>query len=371
MNDQEPSDRSRLDRAVGVAGGAAAAGVDLARNLRSAAAPADPHRPSLLDDTDTAGLGVVRPGGDPEALAIVAMQLLIADHAASREADEERRAKMERVLVRQHGVLEELHLDPKGATRFLARYGEDLSVTERIGLLVDGSFLDPFAPYTLKSSKRVRAEALERIADLIGGDAATVAAIDDTRRRAVRSHRLHSIGKVGWIGIGAAVTLGIVGFMAAPLLGAALGAGAGLSGAAATAHGLALLGGGSLAAGGAGMAGGMWLVAGAGAAAGLIAGGGGTALYQLGSATARGELIKLQITFKLGVIDTQRDMVKAQEIIANLAAQADETRALLDEERHLNETNAKRVSELETTLEDIEQTIDWMEREQTAAAARE
>jgi hypothetical protein len=115
----------------------------------------------------------------------------------------------------------------------------------------------------------------------------------------------------------------------------------------------------------------MWLVAGAGAAAGLIAGGGGTALYQLGSATARGELIKLQITFKLGVIDTQRDMVKAQEIIANLAAQADETRALLDEERHLNETNAKRVSELETTLEDIEQTIDWMEREQTAAAAGE
>jgi hypothetical protein len=177
------------------------------------------------------------------------------------------------------------------------------------------------------------------------------------------------VGKIGLIGIGAAVVLGVAGFVAAPLVGAAIGTAAGLSGAAAVSHGLALLGGGALAAGGAGAAGGMWLVSGAGAAAGLLAAGGGTALYELGSATARGELIKLQITFKLGLLDANRDMAKAQQVIANLVAQADATRSLLEEERRLNDDNAHRVKDLETTLTDIEEAIGWMEHEQEAIVA--
>ncbi|KJL35138.1 hypothetical protein RS86_00521 [Microbacterium azadirachtae] len=76
------------------------------------------------------------------------------------------------------------------------------------------------------------------------------------------------------IAVGSAVAVGIaipLGFLAAPAIGGAIG-GLGLfggySGAAATAHGLALLGGGSLAAGGLGMAGGTAVVAAVGAAVG-------------------------------------------------------------------------------------------------------
>jgi hypothetical protein len=248
----------------------------------------------------------------------------------------------------------------------LATYGETLSTTDRIAFVVDLRFLDPFAPYTLKSGKATRRAALEKIAALVGGDDRLVESIDETRRSALAAHTKRSVGKIGLIGIGAAVVLGVAGFVAAPLVGAAIGTAAGLSGAAAVSHGLALLGGGALAAGGTGMAGGMWLVGGAGAAAGLLAAGGGTALYELGSATARGELIKLQITFKLGLLDANRDMAKAQQVIANLVNEADATRALLEEERRLNDDNAQRVKDLETTLTDIEEAIGWMEHEQEA-----
>ena len=117
------------------------------------------------------------------------------------------------------------------------------------------------------------------------------------------------------------------------------------------------------------MAGGMWLVAGVGVAAGLLAAGGGTTLYELGSATARGELVKLQITFKLGLLDANRDMAKAQQAIQNLIAQADATRTILEEERRLNDDNTQRVEDLESTLTDIEEAIGWMESEQEAALA--
>lgn len=71
--------------------------------------------------------------------------------------------------------------------------------------------------------------------------------------------------------VAAGAALAPVAWIAAPVIGGALGAsalGGGLSGAAATSHGLAMLGGGSLAAGGLGMAGGMTVLTAAGAALG-------------------------------------------------------------------------------------------------------
>ena len=117
------------------------------------------------------------------------------------------------------------------------------------------------------------------------------------------------------------------------------------------------------------MAGGMWVVAGAGAAAGLAAGGGGTALYELGSATARGELVKLQVTFKVAVLDANRDVAKAQAIIERLARQLADASSRLEEERLLNEDNARRVRELEATVGAIEETIDWMDAELAAESS--
>lgn len=66
--------------------------------------------------------------------------------------------------------------------------------------------------------------------------------------------------------------VGPLAFVAAPAIGGAIGASTGLSGAAATSHGLALLGGGALAAGGYGMAGGTVVVAAAGAGLGGASG---------------------------------------------------------------------------------------------------
>ena len=108
------------------------------------------------------------------------------------------------------------------------------------------------------------------------------------------------------------------------------------------------------------MAGGMWMVAGAGAALGAVGGGGGIKLFQLGAAQARGELVKLQVTYKLTLLQGQTDLVKAQAVIEDLAGQAQALKATVAEERLLNDENSKRVKDLEETLEALEETILWM-----------
>ena len=84
------------------------------------------------------------------------------------------------------------------------------------------------------------------------------------------------VTKVAGGGLGAALVLAPAAFFAAPVVGAALGSsalGGGLTGAAATSHGLAMLGGGSIAAGGLGMAGGTVVVTATGSAVGGLLGG--------------------------------------------------------------------------------------------------
>ena len=88
------------------------------------------------------------------------------------------------------------------------------------------------------------------------------------------AHDKHNASKTTRLAVGTVIAGAVVGpaaYFAAPLIGGALGAsslGGGLSGAAATSHGLAMLGGGSLAAGGAGMAGGVIVVTATGASLG-------------------------------------------------------------------------------------------------------
>lgn len=80
-------------------------------------------------------------------------------------------------------------------------------------------------------------------------------------------HNAAKATKLAAATVGAGVVLGPIAYMAAPVIGGALGAsaiGGGLSGAAATSHGLAMLGGGAIASGGAGMAGGVVVVTAAG-----------------------------------------------------------------------------------------------------------
>jgi len=359
--------RPHAARAAGIAveqaTRAAALTAEQARRRMPRHEPGEPVRPAVLDSEGQRGEILIEDAADLPSFALLSSQFLLADFVTSREQDEKRWEKMERVLDRQRLALDEVRIGEEGATGVLVEFGSSLPSAEQIAFLVDLYFLDPFAPYTLKSDKATRMAGLRYVAVLVSGDDDIVDRIDATRRSALAAHTRRSLGKIGLVGIAAAVALGVAGFVAAPLVGAAIGGAAGLGGAAAVGHGLAILGGGAIAAGGAGMAGGMWLVAGVGVAAGLLAAGGGTALYELGSATARGELVKLQITFKLGILDANRDMAKAQRVITNLVEQADATRTVLEEERRLNEDNAQRVEDLEATLTDIEEAIGWMERE--------
>ena len=367
MVDGAEAVRPRAAQAAGVAADqasrAAALTANQTRRLMPKHEPGDPVRPAILDSGRQSASIMVKKASDLPSFALLSSQFLLADFVTSREQDEKRWRRMERVLDRQRLALDEVGIGEEGAASILARLGRDIPETEQIAFLVDLYFLDPFAPYTLKSDKVARMAGLRHVAVLVSGDDEIIGRIDATRRSALAAHTKRSLGKIGLIGITAAVALGVAGFVAAPLVGAAIGGAAGLGGAAAVSHGLAILGGGALAAGGAGMAGGMWMVASVGVAAGLLAAGGGTALYELGSATARGELVKLQITFKLGLLDANADTAKVQQVITNLIEQADATRLVLEEERKLNDDNAKRVEDLEATLTDIEEAVVWMERE--------
>lgn len=82
--------------------------------------------------------------------------------------------------------------------------------------------------------------------------------------------------------VGAGIVLAPAAWFAAPVIGSALGGsalGGGLSGAAATSHGLAMLGGGSIASGGAGVMGGTYVVTATGTALGGVLGGTATTAY--------------------------------------------------------------------------------------------
>ena len=78
---------------------------------------------------------------------------------------------------------------------------------------------------------------------------------------------------------GSAVAIAPAAFLAAPAIGGAIGSMTGLSGAAATSHGLALIGGGSVAGGGLGMTGGTAVVTAVGSALGGSLGGATTSAY--------------------------------------------------------------------------------------------
>ncbi len=95
------------------------------------------------------------------------------------------------------------------------------------------------------------------------------------------------------------VATGGIGLVAAPIIGAALGASLfGLSGAAATSAGLAALGGGALAAGGAGMMGGMVVIAGIlTASIALTAGGASVLVRTMSPLEVRGMMIKIQTLY--------------------------------------------------------------------------
>jgi hypothetical protein len=291
--------------------------------------------------------------------------LFLAAETAYHEKDRDRREKMRRILDMKRRMLDEGHpglLDDFASNYDLPKLLDDeMHEFQSTALVVDLAFVDPFFPYELKYSEQDFEAALRALAAGLQLKPDVVDRVKETRKDALRVHRNVAWLKVAAIGLSGLVVVGGIGFLAAPILGGTIGAAAGLQGAAATSFGLSLLGGGSLAAGGMGMAGGLWIVAGAGAAAGLIGAGGSAALLELGAAQVKTELVKLQVTYKMAVLDNHAQMGRAQEYIKQLHRRRDEVSATLNEERQLNDRNSKRIKELEAILSAIENSIGWME----------
>ncbi len=306
---------------------------------------------------------------DSMSRALAGASIVLAEQVRNGTRNSKRMNKMNRVIALKYqelsAVLGPDCIDPRP---MVASAIEGWDSEARRRLLVDLAFSNPFAPYSLKVDGDDVLAALRTLAPTIGEDRCVVDEIEAAQRSALRSQHRRHWGRVGTFALLAAAAVGTAGWMLAPAIGTAIGASAGLSGAAATAHGLALLGGGTLAAGGSGMAGGMWLVATGGATVGLVGGGGSTLLYQLGAGEVRSELIKLQVTFRVAILATQADVAHAATVIEGLKATQAELDRALALERDLNDENSERVKSVEEKLLALSRTIEWMDEQRMAMA---
>jgi hypothetical protein len=300
---------------------------------------------------------------DSTTLALAGGSLLVAVHVRTETKDRKRRNKMARVIELKEKELAAVAGEGRNPLEVLDTAAQEWDVTTRRHLLVDLTFADPFAPYSLKYDQDDVIAAVRRIATRIGEPATVVDEIVKAKKVALRSHRVRSLARIGVLTLAAGAAFATAGWALAPAIGAAIGGGAGLAGAAATAHGLALLGGGSLAAGGAGMAGGMWLVTGAGAALGVGLGGASSLAYQLGVSDVRAELVKLQVSFRVAVLLTQADAGEAAKVVEGLRQTRDDLDKQLELERRLNDENSARLQDLQEKVKLMTETINWMDEE--------
>lgn len=308
---------------------------------------------------------------DKEFAALTAAaSTILARELTQVETNAERKAKKQRVLDKKWEcfglAFPELAVDVPSLSDVDAFVRRGLPLDRAITLLVDLAFSDPFSPYELKFKPKDFHNALVGVASLLGVSEERVEQVEKTQKDAMRTHKHVAWGKIVLWGAGGTIVMAVGGWIAAPWIAGGIGAAAGLTGAAATAHGLAILGGGSLALGGSGMAGGMWIVTGAAATFGGGMLGGGTLLLQIGAANVKIELLKLQVSYREGLLRTQADVGKAQKVITNLENQRKEIDDKLKEERELNDKNARRIEDMEAILLAVEDSLKWI-KEQKAA----
>ena len=220
----------------------------------------------------------------------------------------------------------------------------------------------------MKVSEDQHEQALGMVASRIGLPVQRARDVLESIRSARKAHKHIAGGKNAVGAVLGAVVIAGGGYLAAPLIAGYLGGAAGLSGAAAVSHGLALLGGGSLAAGGAGMAGGMMLVTSAGAAVGGLGVGGGAALWSAGNAAALSELVKLQVSYREVLLRSHLRAEQAAYVIEALVRQREELRARIHEEKEMNDPGAARVEDLEKTDRGYGDAITWLEEQRKKAA---
>lgn len=309
---------------------------------------------------------------EKDVRVLSAAQIGVISELASLEGAPTRRRKKEAVLERKKQLFRDtfktVDITGDSAEEFLGTIPKDYPSHKARLVLIELVMANPFAPYELKFKAHDKRNALESVVPYLGLSPEDIVSTEKSVKEARAAHTKLAWGKILVIGTVGTVVLAAGGWILAPVIGGALGAGASLSGAAAVSHGLAILGGGPIAAGGAGMAGGTWLVTGVGAAAGATVGGGGSLLYNLGRHTMAQEVWKLQVTFKEVLLRQDQDVLKAQNVIIELRNRQKELEESLAEEQKLNEARSHHIKELKEMIKFVKQSIEWMEKEQAAAA---
>ena len=141
----------------------------------------------------------------------------------------------------------------------------------------------------------------------------------------------------------------------ATTIGAALVAGTGLTGAAASSAGLALLGGGAIAVGGFGMAGGIAVVVGGGAVLGGVMGGSTAMLFMASPDIALSQAAKLEVVLKEIILGQMKDIKLAQEILKKQGECIIELRKKLQAEELKNKKNEEAIKNLKKAIEYLEE----------------
>jgi hypothetical protein len=290
---------------------------------------------------------------------LAASSCIMAVIAREQEPNEERAARMAIILEEKQELLVDTFADLLDMDSDVSAIDEllaDVAEYESYLLLVDCAFSEPFAPYDVAIDHSQRRSGIEEVAAQLGlPDDERLAALFTVREFELgqqSSLRETSTTKVV-VGLGA---LALVSVVLTPAGAAALGGvGAGLTGAAATAHGLALLGGGSIAAGGLGMAGGLWVLGAAGVAGGALAAGGLVDITAAsGPAAARFELAKGATTLawlSFGDEDALNDAIAALESNYNFAADK------LSAQRERSDPDSKLIKDLEELLVAIDRAL--------------
>ena len=236
-----------------------------------------------------------------------------------------------------------------------------------LAMLVELCACQPW--FALEKPKKLREEPrelfLEQVAVLLGGDTTQVDVTEIDKilyRREPRDWLRILLPILGGVGIGV-VTAGF----AAPVIGGAIGAWMGLSGAAAVNAGLAALGGGSLAAGGLGMAGGTALIGGVGATMGGGAGLGAARKvisdHEFPANAVKIEARKLEALVARLRVHGQSSQAKAQQVVNQLRKQVEELNTDLARERRKGKAQAKRIRELEKKVEILTHALHRMKQE--------
>ncbi len=290
---------------------------------------------------------------------VAAASIEMAAAIKDQEDDRDRAKRMKVVIAEKELALVDTYadfLDPDSDAPPIRELLAEATEEEGVLILLECAFLDPFAPYDIPISDDERRIGLEKVGAAIGfvdsedafAELLAIKKLELGKQSALRDPK--TAGAIA--ATTAAATVAFAAVIVATGGGAAVLGGLGplgLTGAAATTHGLALLGGGSLAAGGLGMAGGMWITGGAAVlSAGAAAAGGLSVLALTGGPEAvRIELVKLQ-TNCAWIYDGDSEKIAAT--LEALEASDEATYEALEKERAISDPDSSRIKNLEKTL---------------------